>query len=265
MLGLDLMSIATRGKAVPWTPARLATGCWIDPSDPSTLRQERTGASATTAVAVGDYVGSVYDKLRGGWWTAPTNSARPRLLQNASGYRYLQLDGVDDCLVYGAPAIGLTNLIIMAACAETTHTDNYGIVVLASATGGDFDSADAIYLATSEPWAAGLAVGALVNGTPSLRCGYNATNPQPLGVYEVYKTAAMAAGCFNGTVGQTDTSIPALSSANGGDAFVGCRYYNGSRRAYYPGSIYQVVITNDDAAIRPGLRKYVAGKAGIAL
>lgn len=60
-----------------WTPARLRPEIWIDFADLSTQRQEITGASATTPVAVGDLIGSVFNKgSLGGWLVAPATGNR---------------------------------------------------------------------------------------------------------------------------------------------------------------------------------------------
>jgi len=63
---------------------------WLDPSDLASMKQERTGASATTAVAVGNPVGSMRNKgTLGGWLTAPIGFDRP-ILRQASGVYYLE-------------------------------------------------------------------------------------------------------------------------------------------------------------------------------
>lgn len=97
-----------------FTPAALFSsgeaGVWLDAQDLSTMKQETTGASATTAAAVGSPVGSIQSKVGGYWFTAPSASARPTLRQAGNGDYYLEFDGVDDVLIlaqamlYGAGA-----------------------------------------------------------------------------------------------------------------------------------------------------------------
>ena len=66
-------------------PALLQAEIWIDPSDLRTMRQERTGAAATTPCAVGDPVGSMFNKgTLGTWFTAVRDTARPILRANGS-------------------------------------------------------------------------------------------------------------------------------------------------------------------------------------
>lgn len=64
---------------------------WFDPSDLTTMRQEITGAAATTPVAVGDPIGSILNKgTIGGWATASASVTRPILGQSAFGKNYIR-------------------------------------------------------------------------------------------------------------------------------------------------------------------------------
>ena len=77
-----------------WTPP-LVEGLtvWLDPSDISTLFQERTGASASTPATLGDPVGTVLDKSgNGNHATAPSDGARPTLSKDMLGIFYLSFD-----------------------------------------------------------------------------------------------------------------------------------------------------------------------------
>lgn len=76
---------------VAWLPSALAElAIWIDPSDLSTMRQERTGASAITPVAVGEPVGTIRDKSANGYYfVAPSDAARP-ILRQAGALYYLE-------------------------------------------------------------------------------------------------------------------------------------------------------------------------------
>ena len=77
-----------------WRPPLVAgLGLWLDPRDPSTLFQERTGASASTPAQVGDPVGTILDKSgNGNHATAPSDGARPTLTKDALGNPYLDFD-----------------------------------------------------------------------------------------------------------------------------------------------------------------------------
>lgn len=130
------------------------SGIWLDPSDLSTLYQERTGA--TTPATIGDPVGTVLDKSgNDNHATAPSDAARPTLQQTAEGFYYLSFDGVDDALV--TPTItpgtdkvqvfaGLRKLSDVAAgvVLETsaTHNSNNGSILVTAPEslggGGDF-------------------------------------------------------------------------------------------------------------------------------
>lgn len=74
-----LSSFRSRGAAAApaFSPADLSPFVWFDPTDASTLFQERTGASATTAAGVGDPAGTMLDKSGNGYHlVAPSDGAR---------------------------------------------------------------------------------------------------------------------------------------------------------------------------------------------
>lgn len=73
-------------------------GAWYDPSDLTTVFQERTGASATTPSVADGVVGTILDKSgNGNHWVAPSDAARP-LLKTSGGLYWLEFDGSDDGL-----------------------------------------------------------------------------------------------------------------------------------------------------------------------
>lgn len=98
-LGLSLPSIAVMHR-VQWDPASLLPVTFLDMQDLSTMRQEITGASATTPAAVDSPVGSWRSKGGSGenWFVAPSLAKRP-ILRRFGGIYALQWDGVDDCMI----------------------------------------------------------------------------------------------------------------------------------------------------------------------
>lgn len=88
--------------AVPtFTPASLFAsgeqGIWLDPSDLTTMFQDRAGTIQVTAD--GQTVGKILDKSgRGNHATAPSDAARP-LYKTSGGLHWIQFDGVDDALI----------------------------------------------------------------------------------------------------------------------------------------------------------------------
>lgn len=114
---------------------------WFDPSDLTTMKQERTGAAATTAASIDGPVGSWRNKgAKGGWATAPSNAARPILRKVGSFYR-LDFDGVDDVLVLPTPAINLASIDLCIAVKTLGNTGSTsGILTLAPASGVDYNS-----------------------------------------------------------------------------------------------------------------------------
>src|SRR5574343_1564153 len=84
--------------AALWSPASLFAageqGAWYDPSDLSTMFQDRAGTTPVTAA--GQTVGKILDKSgRGNHATAPSDAARPVLQVTAGGKYYLDFDGAN--------------------------------------------------------------------------------------------------------------------------------------------------------------------------
>lgn len=105
---------------------------WLDWSDLSTMKQERTGAAATTAVAVGDPVGSIRNKgTDGGWATARADNRRPILRQDATGRYYIETDGSNDFLELNGLLIDLTKLNLYVGFKALSYGYARGIVSLA--------------------------------------------------------------------------------------------------------------------------------------
>lgn len=88
---------ATGGGGPPFTPDLLANvAAWVDSTYYN--RQETTGGSATTAaVADGDPVGTVKDRIGGLYPVAPGSTNRPTL-RLVNGVAVLEFDGTDDRL-----------------------------------------------------------------------------------------------------------------------------------------------------------------------
>lgn len=80
-----------------WSATPPVTGIkvsyWLDPSDISSMKQEITGASATTAAAVDSVVGSIKNKGQvGGWLVCPDDASRPTLRSDGT-YYWLEFTG----------------------------------------------------------------------------------------------------------------------------------------------------------------------------
>jgi hypothetical protein len=122
----------------PWTPASAGAWVWIDPSDLSTMRQDRTGAAATIPVAVGDPVGSLLDKGQfGGWWTALTDAARPTL-QSSGGLFWLAFSNAQRLTATATPGFmaamgGNMSKTLVASTATTGSSSNRFLFQLGNA------------------------------------------------------------------------------------------------------------------------------------
>lgn len=124
-------------------------GWWYDPSDLSTLFQDAAGTTPVTAV--GQPVGRVKDKSGNGNHLTATGTARPTLRQDASGFKYIEFDGIDDFLISAACTIGspsyLASFIALAADVVTTcYLYSYGRIGSDAGTiGTSLDSANSRY------------------------------------------------------------------------------------------------------------------------
>lgn len=96
--------LVVQGATPPITPADLflagELGCWLDPSDLSTMFQD--SAKTVPVTAAGQPVGAINDKSgRGLHFTQATAASRPTL-QTEGGRNYLDFDGTDDGMVSAA-------------------------------------------------------------------------------------------------------------------------------------------------------------------
>jgi hypothetical protein len=100
---------------------------WLDPSDLSSMKQDRTGASATTAAAVDSPVGSWFNKgTAGGWLTAPSDAARPILRQSGALF-YLEFDGASNYFSLPATISITTDMTFVRGAHRTAVQDNSGM------------------------------------------------------------------------------------------------------------------------------------------
>jgi hypothetical protein len=92
--GSDTKSVTP--QSAEFDPLDLSPMLFFDLSDAATLKQERTGGSATTPSAADEVIGSIQNKgSAGGWATAFTDSARA-ILRVSGGLSYAESDGIDD-------------------------------------------------------------------------------------------------------------------------------------------------------------------------
>ena len=109
-----------------WSPLSLfassEVGAWYDPSDLTTMFQDRAGTTQVTAD--GQTVGKILDKSgRGNHATAPSDAARP-LYKTDGTYRWLQFDGVDDSLATAAIDFTATDKMSVFAGVYSTTPSN---------------------------------------------------------------------------------------------------------------------------------------------
>lgn len=171
---------------------------WLD-LHPDNLRQERTGAAATTPVSVGDPIGTFIVKgTIGGYATALADARRPLLGQHSDGRYFAYFDGNSaagegDVLEMDGVLINLATLHMMVGYrALGTVGNGSGIVSFGPAAGGDVNRNDALYFAqNSQP---GDPMSAYVWGAGAnparMAAGIQGIFPKNAHVHEFRKTSA---------------------------------------------------------------------------
>lgn len=241
-----------------WNPAGLALEVWLDPSDLATLRQERTGGSATTPVAVGDPVGSARNKgTKGGWFVSAEDSRRPVLRSDGVKY-WLEFDGIDDYLVLPAPMLSLVTLEVYLGLRIINAPEDTarGIVVFAPASGPDFNSTTGIPLYTNYN---DNSVAVRAGPTASLIISAKGMTRKPH-VVEFHKPSNTNAFLVvDGATASTETSVTGSFSNHDGDLLIGIRKGNG---LVYPGNfeLYGLIATNTVVTDIDKMRSYLDAK-----
>lgn len=128
-----VMHIATRrvllnsARAIPAFHPTDLTGlvALYDISDLSTLKVERTGASATTPSSVDGVVGTDLDLSGNAYHMAAGSDAARPLLKTSGGLYWLQPDGVDDYLKSSSTASPGNDVTMMVAFRAPSTAPNY--------------------------------------------------------------------------------------------------------------------------------------------
>jgi hypothetical protein len=106
--------------------ANSEVGAWYDPSDLTTMFQDRAGTTPVTAD--GQTVGKILDKSgNDNHAVAPSDAARP-LYKTDGTYHWLQYDGVDDSLSTAAIDFTVTDKISAFFGTSTSSSANQGII-----------------------------------------------------------------------------------------------------------------------------------------
>ena len=104
--------------------ANSEVGAWYDPSDLTTMFQDRAGTTPVTAD--GQTVGKILDKSgRGNHAVAPSDAARP-LYKTGGGLHWIQFDGIDDSLVTSSFAWG-TNKSTVVVGVLNNNSSAFGL------------------------------------------------------------------------------------------------------------------------------------------
>lgn len=97
------------------------------------MKQEITGASATTPAAVDSPVGSIHNKgTAGGWYTAPATGNRP-VLRSSAGKYWLEFDGTTSYLAgdatINAVTANVSGLTLASARYPTDTATQWGTLI----------------------------------------------------------------------------------------------------------------------------------------
>lgn len=254
-IGLGLWPTARNTGGIPQSVS--SAPIWLDPSDLATLKQERAGAGATTAAAINGNVGSARNKgALGGWFVAASDARRPTLRSDGTLY-WLEFDGVDDYLSLPAPALNLVTVeVYLGARILGWTTNQNGLVTLAPASGGDFNSNTGMFIGVngndnSVVWRGGATGGLIINAAGSM--------PAPH-VFELRKPNNSSAELVidRATAG-TDSSMADVFTTQGGDLLLGARYVNGNAQ-FGNVAIYGLAITNQVTTDLTAIRTYFEAK-----
>jgi len=259
-LGLDLASLGVRRRA--FSPAALFAageiGLWYDPSDLASVFQDAVGAVPGVIDAP---VGLVRDKSgRGNHATQPNDAQRPVLRQTADGRSYLDFDGVDDCLGFGALTSGAGWTLAAACEADALVTTSKPYDASAPVVGG---------------WQGGnvqdVSIGLRDDGASSALSLY----AEDGSVGEELRAGAVTVGSAYVVTGESGAG-GTRARLNGGDWAIGSGSrddlriegvgrFGGSR--WLDGRIYALVAIGRALgdAEADGLARWIAGKAGVAL
>jgi hypothetical protein len=125
---------------------------FVEVADLSSLRQEHTGASATTPVtAIGQSVGSIKNKgTIGGWFVCPAADRR-YTLELIDGAYMVRRASATSFLKHDSTGLDLSTLDLFVGGKIMTQVANTGIISFQSAINGGVNRNDGGYLAMGDP------------------------------------------------------------------------------------------------------------------
>ena len=239
----------------------IAPKIWFDASDLSSMKQERTGAAATTAAVVGQPVGSWRNKgSLGGWAVIDADAKRP-ILQQTGGFYEVVFDGVDDLLRLPAPALNLATIEIYIGFRYSGTTSAIdGVLSLAPATSNDYNQHTGMgfYISingTQYNWV-GDGNGSSGSTMIVVAAGVMAKSAHTVELRKLTANAATMTLDRNNSPAQIgQSSATTAFTTQGGDLILGARQGNGAVNWGHV-AIRSVVITNEALADPSSIRTY---------
>jgi hypothetical protein len=207
------------GYSAGFTPARIKADVWIDAGDIRTMREEITGASATTQSVDGGLVGSIFNKgTLGGWFTSPTTGERPTI-----NGRLLTFSGAQSLIRTSGLSI-TTFVMVVAAESTNVPTDGRGIVTYiptGSPSTQDWQATSGMTLNT------GTTSQFIRLESNSVSVAQSGTGATPMAVYEVSRASGVTELLVNGTSIGTSASLLGAATS-GGNIEIGRRNVTGT-------------------------------------
>jgi len=242
-----------------WTPERAGAAIWVDTCDPSAMRQDRGGASASTPAAFGSVVGSIRNKgTVGGWWQAPADAARPTLSE-VSGRPALVFGG-SHVLTLPSPALAMSAWEVVLSAEELVANGFAGLFVAAPISGDDFQNASAFALTLSTNSNKEAIIAA--NGNYTLDLAGAALMPARV------VSARRSGSSVTAALGAVENSATiTMSGTQAGEAIIGGRFLSGSLSAgsrlngrMFDVAFWNRVLTTEE---RAAARAFAGRRAGL--
>jgi hypothetical protein len=271
-----------RGNLGQQSASAYTVKVFLDVAALDTMKQERTGAAATTPVTVGSPVGTFRNLgSLGGYATATADARRPILRQNATGRYYLETDGTDDFLALEGVPLDFAKLHLFLAFQPLAYGYARGIISASPVdTSGDLhNNAFSISHNALNPIPSDFTFQMGAPGATRMAVGVSGVNPKRPHVWEFKKTAnaspaEMRIDNMLITHAGTPASLPALGNvtamvaatvrvilgANPGNLGQGGAIQF-SRTAYYGLLLDDTVMTDSQ---RAGVRGFLESRTYVA-
>jgi hypothetical protein len=272
-IGLGLSLTIPRVGGVSFSPdalfANSEPGVWYDPSDLTTMFQDRAGTTPVTAP--GQSVGYVLDKSgRGNHMTAISDAARGTYNVDENGKAFILFDGADDGYVTSTITPGTDKAQVFAGVRKLSDAAQGMIVELSAAVSSN---AGSLYILSGSPSGAASSWATTSRGSASATSALAAVSANTFtapitsvvtGIHDISGDSSVirVGGSLSGTQSTAD---------KGTGNFLAYPLYIGRRGGTtlpFNGRLYSLIVRfgpNLDAATIGQVEQFVAGRTGVTL